>query len=132
MNGFRSPLEARESRQGRESHLRYVASPDIAPQSIFMAASVMPIRQIHRRDLSLPPKNQHELKTHTFRELFTEAQKQYLKSYREMGFWQKIHREEAESNQLLDSMWVMLVTDAFACRRTAINKPTNWMRIPTP
>jgi hypothetical protein len=58
VNGLRSPLEARESRQGRKSSLIREALPNVAPRrGTIMAASVTPTRQIHRRDLPPPPKN---------------------------------------------------------------------------
>jgi hypothetical protein len=70
--------------------------------------TVPTVPRIHRRDLPPPPKNHHDLKNHSYRELFVAAEKDHLKSHKEMKSWIQVPHTTAGKQQILDCMWVYI------------------------
>ncbi|QGA21642.1 hypothetical protein EYB26_009353 [Talaromyces marneffei] len=61
---------------------------------------------LHRNMLPAPPKGHGELKTHELGALFSEAEKEHLRSHQPTKSWSKVPYSYAKGRQVLDCMWV--------------------------
>ncbi|KAM4067972.1 GAG-pre-integrase domain-containing protein [Hirsutella rhossiliensis] len=64
-------------------------------------------KQIDRKDLPPLPKSHHDLKTHTFRYMFEQAERDHLQSHQKMGSWKEVALNTiSNGTQILDCMWI--------------------------
>lgn len=64
--------------------------------------------KVHRSQLPPPPKDHRMIRDHPMEKLFHQAEKDHLKSHKEMNSWSEILKNDprAANNQILDCMWV--------------------------